>query len=42
MRRAALGEAAAHAVYLQREGRLVMRAASDLDPYRLFLPEPGA
>ena len=42
MRRAALGEAAAHAVYLQREGRLVMRAASDRDPYRLRLPERDA
>jgi glyoxylase-like metal-dependent hydrolase (beta-lactamase superfamily II) len=42
MRRAALGETAAHAVYLQREGRLVMRAASDRDPYRLHLSEPGA
>ena len=42
MRRAALGETAAHAFYLQREGRLIVRAASDLDPYRLFLPEPGA
>jgi hypothetical protein len=42
MRRAALGEAAAHAVYLQREGRLVMGAASDRDPYRLRLPERDA
>jgi glyoxylase-like metal-dependent hydrolase (beta-lactamase superfamily II) len=42
MRRAALGETAAHAIYLQREGRLVMRAASDRDPYRLHLPERTA
>jgi glyoxylase-like metal-dependent hydrolase (beta-lactamase superfamily II) len=39
MRRAALAETAAHVEYLEREGRLVLRAASDRGPYRLFLPE---
>ncbi len=39
MRRAALAETAAHVEYLEREGRLVLRAASDQGPYRLFLPE---
>jgi glyoxylase-like metal-dependent hydrolase (beta-lactamase superfamily II) len=42
MRRAALGETAAHAVYLQREGRLVMHAGSDREPYRLRLPDRSA
>jgi hypothetical protein len=37
MRRAALGETAAHVEYLQREGKLIMRAASDQDPYRLLV-----
>jgi glyoxylase-like metal-dependent hydrolase (beta-lactamase superfamily II) len=42
MRRAALGEAAAHVEYLVRQGRLVMRAASDQAPCRLLLPEREA
>jgi glyoxylase-like metal-dependent hydrolase (beta-lactamase superfamily II) len=42
MRRAALGETAAHVEYLVREGRLIMRADSDEEPYRLILPERDA
>jgi glyoxylase-like metal-dependent hydrolase (beta-lactamase superfamily II) len=42
MRRAALGETAAHVEYLVREGRLIMRADSDQEPYRLALPERDA
>ena len=42
MRRAALGETAAHVEYLVREGRLLMRADSEQEPYRLALPERDA
>src|SRR5260370_11001354 len=35
MRRAALGETAAHVEYLVRSGKLIMRSASEHAPYRL-------
>jgi glyoxylase-like metal-dependent hydrolase (beta-lactamase superfamily II) len=42
MRRAALGETAAHAEYLVRQGRLIMRSDSETEPYRLVLPDRDA